>query len=451
MDIRVKDARDSNGFIALAALLLYLLALLTSSVRAETVVIPDQVTMYAGQALVQNAPASLTRVAVGDGKLMQVKVLGDRQMVLIASKEGDTSLQLWMADGTQRSVSVHIVVGNTGQVAEAVKQLLGAHSVISVGIVGGSVVLGGDRLSPTDVAHVAAIRKLYPQVLDFTSANAVNMQPMVMMKVRIMEFNKSALNKIGVQWDNIIAGPGLGFVHDWRANPLYRLTPGGFNGIDASGSNAMLPLKVPGTAGYFGIATSIGSQINLLEQDGKAWELASPQLSARSGGVADFLVGGQVPIPISSGVLGQVQVDYKDYGLKLHIAPVVGSDGAIATDIAAEISRIDPAVAVQGYPGFLTRRTETQVNVHEGQTIVISGLMDAQGSKGFDKFPGLGDLPVLGALFRSRDFQAKRTELVVFVTPVVVDANSPETKQQIERSDRLRDDFRNTVGSDTVD
>jgi pilus assembly protein CpaC len=174
-------------------------------------------------------------------------------------------------------------------------------------------------------------------------------------------------------------------------------------------------------------------------------------LSARSGGVADFLVGGQVPIPISSGVLGQVQVDYKDYGLKLHIAPVVGSDGAIATDIAAEISRIDPAVAVQGYPGFLTRRTETQVNVHEGQTIVISGLMDAQGSKGFDKFPGLGDLPVLGALFRSRDFQAKRTELVVFVTPVVVDANSPETRQQIERSDRLRDDFRSTVGSDTVD
>lgn len=451
MDTRVKDHFFSFRLAILAALLVFLLVPVIPVARAEVPVIPDQITMYAGQALVQNAPGSLARVAVGDGKLMQVKVIGDRQMVLIANKEGDTSLQLWMADGTQRSVALHIVVGNTDQVADLVRQLLGSNSSISVNTVGGSVVLSGNNLSPTDVAHVTAIKKLYPQVLDFTSPNAVNMQPMVMMQVRIMEFDKTALNQVGIQWDSVIAGPGGGLVHDWVTNPLYRLTNSAFKGVDTSGSPATLPLRVPGTAAYFGIATSIGSQINLLEQDGKAWELAAPHLSARSGGVADFLVGGQVPIPISSGVLGQVQVDYKDYGIKLHIAPVVNSNGEIATDIAAEISRIDPTVTVQGYPGFVTRRTETQVNVHEGQTIVISGLVDAQGAKNFDKFPGLGDLPVLGPLFRSRNFQAKRTELVVFVTPIVVDPNSPENKKEIERSDRLLNDFRKTIGSDIVD
>jgi pilus assembly protein CpaC len=421
------------------------------AVRAQTAVIPDAITMYTGQALVQYAPGALKRVAVGNGQLIQVKVLGDRQMVLIANKAGDTSLQLWLADGTQRSVAVHIVVGNSDQVSDLVRRLLGSDSAISVNAVGGNVVLSGNNLSPQDVAHVAAIKKLYPQVLDFTSANAVDMKPMVMMQVRIMEFDKTAMNQLGIKWDSVIAGPSGGLVHDWRTNPLYRLTPGSFAGIGANGGTVSLPLKVSGTAAYFGIATSIGSQINLLEQDGKAWELATPELAARSGGVADFLVGGQVPIPVSGGVLGETQVEYKDYGIKLHIAPVVNSEGDIATDISTEVSKIDPTVNVQGYPGFLTRRADTQVNVHEGQTIVISGLVDAQGSKDFDKLPGLGDIPVLGALFRSRDFQAKRTELVVFVTPVVVDADSAKNKQMIQRSDHLRDDFRKTMGSDIVD
>jgi pilus assembly protein CpaC len=424
------------------------------TVHADTTTIPDSITMYTGQALVQEAPGSLQRVAVGDGKMVQVKVLGARELVLIADKPGDTSLQLWMADGSQRSVAVHIVIGNSDQVSDLVRQLLGDGSPVAVNSVGGNVVLSGNNLSPQDVAHVAAIKKLYPQVLDFTNANAVDMKPMVMFQVRIMEFDKNVLNQLGIQWDSVINGPGAGLVHDFVTNPYYRLTSGtssSFGGIDGTGSASQLPLRVPGTASYFGLATSITSQINLLAQDGKAWELAAPELAARSGGVADFLVGGEVPIPVTGGVLGQTQVTYHDYGIKLHISPVVNSDGDIATDMSTEVSRIDPTVTVQGYPGFITRRAETQVNVHEGQTIVISGLVDALGSDAFNRLPGLGDLPVLGALFRSRNFQAKRTELVIFVTPIVVDPDSQKNKQMINRSNQMRDDLRKTVGSDIVD
>jgi pilus assembly protein CpaC len=228
------------------------------------------------------------------------------------------------------------------------------------------------------------------------------------------------------------------------------MTPKSFAGIGADGGPANLPLRVPGTPSYFGIATSIASQINLMMQDGSAWELAAPQLSARSGGVADFLVGGEVPIPISQG-LGETTVEYKQYGIKLHIAPIVNSKGDISTDIETEISKIDPSVNVQGYPGFITRRASAQLNVHEGDTIVISGLVDASASKTFDKVPGLGDIPVLGALVRSRDFQRNRTDLVIFVTPIVITPDSPENRELIEKSDRLRDDFRKVAGKDIVD
>lgn len=149
-------------------------------------VISKSMTMYAGQALVRTAPKALKRVAVGNGKLVEVRVLDHKQMVIIANHPGDTSLQLWMKDGTQRSVSLHIVAGNTGQTTELVRKLLAHHPNISVATVGGNVVLTGSNLSQADLAQIASIRKVYPQVLDFTTANAVQMKPMVMMKVRIM-------------------------------------------------------------------------------------------------------------------------------------------------------------------------------------------------------------------------------------------------------------------------
>ena len=410
--------------------------------RAEAPVVPDAITMYAGQALVQNAPGPLTRVAVGDGKLMQVKVVGTREMVLIANQPGDTSLQLWMRNGERRSVSVHIGTGNNSQAAEMIGKLLASSEHIKSESIAGQVVLTGSNLTPEETAHIAAIKKLYPQVLDFTSANAVQMRPVVMMKVRIMEFDKKKLDELGIKWDSVIDGPAGGLTHNWITNPYF--------GVVREGSIFEGEPILPGTQSFLGIATSITSQINLMMQTGDAWELAAPQLAARSGGTADFLVGGEVPIPIRQA-FGEVTVDYKPYGIKLHIAPVVNSSGDIATDIQTEISKIDPTINVLGYPGFLTRRAETQMNVHVGDTIVISGLVDSNASKTFDKVPGLGDIPVLGALFRSRNFQRNRTDLVMFITPTIVEASSPENRALIDKSNRLRDDLRKTAGSEIVD
>jgi pilus assembly protein CpaC len=417
--------------------------------------IADDVTLYAGQAMVQNAPAPVHRIAVGDGKVLDVKIVDKDQLVMIGEKPGDTSMHLWLTDGSQRSIAVHVHAGNSAQVIEAVRQMLGDDKNVTVTPVGGNVIVTGSNVSAAEVANIEAIRKIYPQVLSLVSTDPVEMRPMVLMQVRIMEFDKNAMSDIGILWDNAISGPGAGYVHEWATNPYYRVIPGtpsypsGIGAQLPTTQPGIFPVPVPGTAGYFGLITSITSKINLAMQTGNAWELAAPQLSARSGGTADFLVGGQVPIPTSSA-FGQVTVDYKDYGIKLHLEPLVNAAGDISAKIETEISKIDPTVTVNGYPGFLTRRGDTELNVHEGETIVISGLVDNTAAKTLNKMPGLGQIPVLGELFKSRAFQANRTELVVFVTPHVIDPQSKLNQDLLKHSDELREDFVKNAGADIV-
>ena len=171
---------------------------------------------------------------------------------------------------------------------------------------------------------------------------------------------------------------------------------------------------------------------------GKAFLLASPQLSARSGGQAKFLAGGEVPIPVPQG-FGQVTVDYKEYGIKLDIEPLVNFNQDISTRILAEVSRVDPTVTVQGVPGFTTRRTESEINVHAGETIVISGLIDSSAQQDAKRLPLLGDIPILGKLFRSDGFRGNRTELVMFVTPRVVTPGSQENLDGLERARQIQE------------
>jgi len=444
-------------FVRQGIAVLVLLMIACGIADAESPVVGDFLKLYAGQALVQSAPGPLKRVAVGDGNVLTVKNVGARELVFIATKAGDTSVQLWMANGQQKSITVHITAGNSAQTAEAIRQMIGESDNVQVAVAGNSVVITGSNITSGDAARIEAIKKSYPDVVNLTSTNPVQMQPTIMMQVRIMEFDKKAMHDIGIKWDDAINGPSAGLAHEWQTNPYFRVYPGS----PAIGSTLPvtttpgqavvgLPLPFKGTASYAGLLTSITSSINLAMQTGNAWELATPQLSAKSGGSADFLVGGQIPIPTSS-TLGSVTVEYKDYGIKLHLEPVVNAEGDISAKIDTELSKIDPSIVVQGYPAFITRRANTEVNVHEGDTIVISGLVDSTAANTMDKVPGLGQVPILGELFRSRQFQANKTDLVVFVTPYVIDPQSQKNKDLVKHSDNMRDDFHTEVGADFVD
>ena len=230
----------------------------------------------------------------------------------------------------------------------------------------------------------------------------------------------------------------MGLVGDFVNNSLYRLgdvTQGGQAGNTLNGPQggiSGLPLNVPPFSSYAGIVSSITSQINLAVQNGQAYILANPRLVTRSGGTATFLAGGEVPIPVSAG-FGAVSVTYKNYGVKLKIQPDVDHQGNILATVDTAISQINPALTVQGYPAFLTRKTDSVVNVHSGQTIVLSGLIHATGANSINKLPWLGDIPILGTLFRDTQFQHNQSELVIFVTPEVINPNSPANRAMIRQ------------------
>lgn len=252
-------------------------------------------------------------------------------------------------------------------------------------------------------------------------ATRVRMESMVRMSVKMVEVRKNALSELGINWASQIDGPALTTAGDFISSGLFR---------SANSLNANLPLNVKPFSTHFGLATSIASQINLLASTGDAMTLAEPTLSCINGGVASFLAGGEIPYPVT-GTNGQTSVEFKEYGIKLNLRPTVDPDGNIYARILTEISQIDPAVTVLGAPGILTRRTETEMNVVAGQTIVLSGLLSAESSEDVNKLPGLGDIPYLGALFRSKNFRNQKTELVIFVTPeVVVPASQSLSKRQ---------------------
>lgn len=394
----------------------------------------QSMTLYAGEAAIRRVPGSLRRVAIGDGEIVSVFTVGRNELVFIGSKPGDTNVHLWLGDGSQRDISVSVGGGKSEGLAATVRELLGDAPGVGVRAVGANVVVTGSDIDPGMAARIAALQKVYPQILNLAGADPVGMRPMVRMDVSIMEFNKDAVEDLGIRWDSTISGPLGGLIRDATTNDYFRVLPKDEDTFQQIRDS--LPKRLPGPQGYFGIATTIGSQINLLMSRGKAWVLAEPKLSAKSGSSATFLVGGEVPIVVPS-VLGQTQIEYKEYGIRLNISPTVNKANDVATSIMAEVSRIDPSVSVQGVPGFLTRRVETELNVAAGETIVISGLLDRTASKAADKLPILGDIPILGKLFRSDAFRGNRTELVIFVTPRIVSPGSPENQEQLRQSERL--------------
>lgn len=393
--------------------------------------------LYVGQVRVINS-APVARIAIGNGKMIGVTALKN-QIVLIAQKAGESDLYVWNKDGSQTNFHLIVQPADIAQVQADVNAVLHGFPDARSEVRGGQIVLTG-ALTPARFKALQKALKAYPDVVDLVQGDAVHMRRMVELDVQVVNFDKSALKNLGINWQQSIIGPAAGLVGDFHSNGLYRL--GDVSGGGATAGNTLnnaagaltgLPLSVSPFSSYLGLVTSITSAINLAVTDGQAYILANPRLVTRSGQSASFLAGGEVPIP-EAGALGTTSVTYKPYGVKLHIAPQVDAQGHILATIQTELSQIDPNVSVNGYPGFLTRKTDAVVNVLPGQTIVLSGLINSVGSNDVNKVPGLGNLPVLGTLFRSTQFQRNQSELVIFVTPHIVTPESARNTALISQA-----------------
>ena len=232
-----------------------------------------------------------------------------------------------------------------------------------------------------------------------TPAPVLEAESTILIKAKLIEVRKSALRDIGVDWADVAAGPSLS------------------------------------TSGGLDFDSTIDSVIRLLMNRGDARLLAEPTLTCINGGQADFVVGGEVPIPVQNQD-GALNVVFKQFGILLNVEPQANEAGLIRTKVGVEVSSVDKANSVLGIPGFATRKTNTEMNVQSGEPMVVAGLFSADDAKTIAKIPGLGAIPVLGELFKSRQFRRGETELVVLVTPQIIDAAA--VSADVQRFDRLK-------------
>ncbi len=436
--------KPATGFKWVGLFLLLVLSSLTAHAA-------DEVTLFVGEIKILEV-GEIDRVAVGNSGMVSTSMLDNGQLLLLAEKEGETTVHIWYTDGAESDLKVQIVTNDNNRVTQELRTLLAGIGDIEVKQVGDRIFVTGSVLT-TDEPMLATIKTAYPQLIDLTrkyeppsSALVLPSQKMIYMNVKITEFNTSKLTELGINWADFVNGPSAGVLVEPVTNQHFSVRNDDtfLPNIGAVALNAgVTPL------GYLGLASEITSRINLLVQTGDAVILSEPRLSARSGGKAEFLAGGEIPV-VTEGGLGTTNVEYKEFGIKLNIEPVVDSVDNILARVSTEVSAVDQSNAVNGIPAFISRKTSTDISMKDGETLVLSGMVDRDIGNAIDKVPLLGEIPILGALFKSTRWNNNLTELVIFVTPTVFDAKSEFNQEKIQRREKLIEQFKNNVDRDDL-
>lgn len=385
--------------------------LFTPPAMAQPAQAESALQLYVGDTQTLNFPADVTRIAIGNGKVMSASNISGREVLLVANDAGEARLTVWLKDRTQRHYAVRVTLNSMARITAEIRTLFRNDPNVVVSPVGDKIFLEASDLDALQVKKVEALEKAYAtQFVPIIGGQAGLQERTIYMHAQIIEIRRSALENLGIRWSQEINGPSVSV--NGRAT------------AQGSGTQVINPL-----VWTFALATDITSRINLLEQNGDAYVIASPQLTSRCGGEAEFTAGGELPIPIASGP-GQISVEYKPYGVRLEISPLCDTRGNIRAKLGMELSQIDPSVTVMGVPGLLTRRAATQLDLMDGRAMLVSGLSQLRASDVVDQVPGLGNVPVLGNLFRNKDLNGERTELVLLITPSVV---TPDSLQILDR------------------
>lgn len=398
--------------------------------------------MYKGEVRVIPIEGKIKRVAVGNGDLVNASVV-DQQLLLLAQAPGDTSLVVWTERGMAINTKVSVSALDRNATLARLQRSLGFVEGLKIDASGGHFIVQG-KVHAEQAKLLSNALEGLPDVVNLIETDeGSSLKKTVHFKVDILEISKAAELNLGIKWDSQINGPQGSLAGNAVRTGRYRPLP---DTGTAKFDNA--PSAAGGAVGgaFLGIATSITSKINILAANGDAYVLAQPELNSRSGGKATFLSGGEIPIPVSAG-FGAQDVIYKEYGIRLEIAPTVDATNTISADLMTEISQIDQSMNVNGYPAFLTRRSTTQVSVRPGETFAIAGLVNADASEAIDKVPALGDIPILGHLFKSTHFRNNKSDLVVLVTPYLVDTSSPTNASLMNRGADVDTNYRHSFGS----
>ncbi len=398
---------------------------------ARTIYADKILTLVQGESRVIDEP-QISKVAIGDATIASVKVISGHQILITALSSGTTNLSMWQLTGKKKDYSIRVSAENPGIIAADIKSLLHDVEGVQVNVIGQRVVLEGQAIRADDYERIKQIITLYPQAINFVNKNDVHMDKMVQIDVKMMEVDKGFLKDIGIGWPQLITNK--------------------FN------LNSTMPaVQGQPTMGSFSIGGSILTDFvflfNLMVTNNLGRVLSNPVLVCRSGDKASFIGGGEIPIPTSSA-LGQTNVNWKEFGVILNIEPSTDEFNNISLKIHAETSDIDMGNAVQAnginLPAFVTRKTETVVNLVQGETLVLSELLNDKGFKTVAKFPVLGSIPIIGELFKSRKYQQSQSQFLVFLTPQIISPGSIDDRKIKEMKKRYNETDK-SIGYDPLD
>lgn len=383
-----------------------------------------QVNVTVGKSETIRTDANFVDIVVSDPETADVLPLTDRSVSILGKKIGSTRLSVYGEGKRLLGVfDVEVSYDTSKLAAELNRQF--PHARFKVSSVNGRILLSGSAPDGVTLDRAVSIAKQFgPEIINSVR---VTQPQQVLLEVRFVEAARTAGRELGIRWDG--------------RNSNNR----GFT----TGSNDLMSGSTP-----FGVALGrlisggfdVDVLINSLEERGIARRLAEPNLVALSGDTASFLAGGEFPFPVQS-TLNTVTLEFKKFGVGLAFTPTVLADGLINLKIEPEVSQIDPTNVVRvgsvDIPSLIVRRANTTVELRDGQSFAIAGLLQSTNSVDAQQLPWIGNIPILGALFRSASYQKKETDLVIIVTPRLA--------RPVRPGDTLRTPLDNTLPPNDTD
>ena len=361
------------------------------------------------------------RVAVGLGEVAEANAVSPTEILVNGKAPGNTSLIVWERGGERQFFNINVHASKfasddsmTGLRRELHLELPGQD--ISATSDNGLIYLHGTVKDLTSADRAVQIASNLGKVVNLLYVNVPQSPAQIMLKVHFCSVDRSAERQLGINFFSNGAANTIGAVTTGQSSPP---SPTGNGGAVITNALNIFVYRPD---------LNLGATLQLLETKGLVESLAEPNLLAEDGKQASFLAGGQFPYPVAqgtaSGAAGAVTIQFKDFGIRLSMIPVITPRGTIRLQIAPEVSSLDFAQSLQisgfNVPAIDIRRVRTEVELENGQSFVIGGLLDNTENETFQKIPFIGDIPILGKFFQSIQRTKNNTELIVIVTPVIV-------------------------------
>ncbi len=386
----------------------------------------NDLSVSVGKSVVLDLAKPITRIVVGLGDFAEAIAMSPTQVLVNGKAPGETTLILWDASGGRQFFNVTVRASNfvSNDRLESLRRELRAElpgQPLKVSEEDGNIFLRGTVRDLNSSERAVTIAATAGKVVNLLNVDVPAGDPQILLKVRFESVDRTKENQLGLNLFSTGAANTIGSVSTGGFSPPTLTLPNGSGSTTVSLTNALQLF-----AFYPGI--NLGATIEALETRGLVETLAEPNVLAENGKQASFLAGGQFPYPVAQGAgAGSgavITIQFKDYGVRLNFIPTITPRGTIRLQVAPEVSALDysNSVTISGFtvPAITMRRVKTEVELQDGQSFAIGGLLDNTESETFLKIPFLGDIPILGRFFQSLQRTKNNTELIVIVTPEIV-------------------------------